>query len=95
MIAKRILPAETEIIGCWLVVQGKLEADDAARRIDELVTSHLKALADSDDGWSRLYQDPSDGRYWELTYPDSASHGGGAPRLTAISRELVAACYKI
>lgn len=91
----RILPTETEIVGSWVIEQGRPKADDAARRIDELVNGYLEDVAASEDGWSRLFRDSNDGRYWELTYPDSALHGGGAPRLTNISPEEAATRYKI
>ncbi len=28
-----------------------------------------------------LYRDPADNRLWELSYPNSALHGGGPPML--------------
>ena len=32
-------------------------------------------------GWETLYRDPDDGRYWERTFPQSGSDGGGPPQL--------------
>lgn len=95
MIDKRILPQEKEIVGAWELQQGVVKASEAARRIDDLVERYLESVAASTDGWSRLFRDPSDGRYWELTYPEGSSHGGGAPRLTNISREDAASRYDI
>lgn len=95
MMDKRILPDETEIVGAWRVEQGRQKADDVARRIDELIEGYFQDVAVSQDGWSRLYRDRNDGRYWELTYPDSDSHGGGAPRLTNISGDEATARYKL
>ena len=47
----------------------------------------LENLDVAEGGWSKLYRDPSDGRLWELTFPNSEWHGGGPPCLTCISRE--------
>ena len=32
-----------------------------------------KKIGTSEDGWGIVYIDSLDGRYWELTYPDSGS----------------------
>jgi hypothetical protein len=90
----RILPHETEIIGSWLVEGTRTRADKAAARIESLVNSYLVEVGRSDDGWSVLYEDPADNRYWELTYPESASHGGGAPRLVVISGDEAKVRFK-
>jgi Immunity protein 27 len=92
--SSKILPGETEIVGGWLVDGGQVKADQLALRIDDLVNHYLVELAASDEGWSVLYMDPGDGRHWELTYPDSPSHGGGAPRLAVISSEEARVRYK-
>jgi len=63
----------------------KPNGDAMAHRIARLVDQHLRELARSPDGWSALYQDPRDNRLWELTYPQSELHGGGAPRLAVVS----------
>src|ERR1700723_3459159 len=42
-------------------------------------------IAESTSGWEALYRDPSDGRYWERTYPQSETHGGGPPQLSTIT----------
>ena len=92
--ATKILANETEITGGWSVDGGRVKADQAARRIDDLINGHLVEVARSDDGWSVLYRDPDDNRYWQLTYPESTSHGGGAPRLVVISADEATARYK-
>ena len=69
---------ETELVGNWVVQAGSVVADDVSKRIEVLISSTLKEIGSSEDGWDVLYVDPSDGRYWELTYPDSGAHGGGA-----------------
>lgn len=95
MTSRQILPSETVIVGEWTAHQGSVKANDAALRIEKLINGYLHEVAVSDDGWSRLFRDPSDGRLWELTYPDGSAHGGGAPRLTQVEEEEVAKRYKI
>ena len=80
-----IAPLETTIVGNWKIENGRLVADDAAKKIETLIQSWLVKISESTDGWSVLYLDQTDGRYWELTYPESRLHGGGAPSLTCIS----------
>jgi hypothetical protein len=79
--------AEVELIGSWNVRGRSVVADDVSLRIDALTNKLLKEIAVSDDGWAILYVDPKDGRYWELTYPDNESHGGGAPKLSVLLPE--------
>lgn len=85
----RIQPNETEIRGAWAVVKGRVEADSNCRRINELISHHLREVASDASGWDSLYVDPSDNRFWELTYPESASHGGGPPHLRHLLRSEV------
>ena len=92
---RRIFPEETAIVGTWLVESGRPTADQTSRRIDELIGNYLMEVASSDGGWSCLYRDPNDGRYWELTYPDSCLHGGGAPQLRTIAQDEAATRYRI
>jgi len=86
----QLLPDEQEISG--LTADGKWNLD-AQSRIQQLISQHLQRLADTDGGWSVLYRDPQDGRYWELTYPHSYMHGGGPSRLAVISRSAAAEKY--
>ena len=73
---------------------------DEIRRVAELAVRIAKAsgatrknpveltdekVATDSSGWDILYKDPRDGRFWELTYPDSSFHGGGPPRLENFS----------
>jgi immunity protein 27 of polymorphic toxin system len=45
--------------------------------------------------WSKLYLDPVDGGYWELTYPQSEMHGGGPPQLVHISADAAKIKYGV
>jgi hypothetical protein len=80
----QIDPSEVALTGRWRETPDGVQADDVARRIEALTTSYLRAVAHASNGWSVLYEDPADGRYWELTYPMSDMHGGGPPSLIAI-----------
>jgi len=80
-----IKPHETEIQGQWKLVGLNVESDASARRIEALINGYLKPVAQDETGWSTLYVDPADQRLWELTYPQSDSHGGGPPMLRCLS----------
>jgi hypothetical protein len=75
---------ESDLVGAWALKDGKMMANATARRIQWLIEHQLVELGADSSGWDALYRDPSDGRLWELTYPQSDSHGGGPPRLTCI-----------
>lgn len=90
---KNILPSEQEIRGKWIFQQGAVLADDNCQRIELLITEHLQKLGSDASGWDQLFLDPDDGRYWELTYPDSEQHGGGAPLLKCITENEARAKY--
>ncbi len=77
---------ETLIEGGWIVKEGKPEADANTRRIEALIHGYLTKVGADTSGWDILYQDPSDGRCWELIFPQSTLHGGGPPTLRWISR---------
>jgi hypothetical protein len=86
-------PDEVDLVGQWLAIDGAVVADPITRRIEALVARALNRVAVTDGGWSTLYRDPRDGRYWEHTYPQSWMHGGGPPRLTFLTKDDVAARY--
>lgn len=79
-------PDETAIEGRWIFAKGKIVADEAALRIDDLTTCYLEFVSGIDT-WQLLYRDPKDGRLWEQTYPQGEMHGGGPPKLAVISPE--------
>ena len=84
-------PEESDLRCEWKVIDGKLIGDEICDRINFLIAHHLKHLAGG--GWETLYQDPNDGRYWELIYPEGEIHGGGPPRLRLLSGEQAEAKY--
>lgn len=83
----KLRPEEREVRGQWTEIHGRVEADENCRRIEDLTQQYLHELARDSSGWDALYLDPADGRYWELTYPEAATHGGGAPLLKLLTRE--------
>lgn len=83
----KIDPTETKIAGQWKEQEGNVVEDENCKRIKNLTESYLQRVTSSEDGWTTLYKDPEDGRYWELTYPNSDWHGGGPPVLVNISTE--------
>ena len=83
----KLEPHERDLVGAWKLVGGTLAADTTAKRIERLTKNFLTELGADPSGWDVLYRDPSDGRLWELTYPQSGSEGGGPPRLTHLSSE--------
>ncbi|MGZ8935862.1 MAG: Imm27 family immunity protein [Methylobacter sp.] len=86
---------ETELLGQWVAQDNSIHADEVSKRIEALTKHCLKEVAVSDKGWEILYKDMADGRYWELSYPDSESHGGGAPKLAVISLEETKLKYNL
>ncbi len=89
----KLQPEETDLLGKWQVVDGNVVGDATAERIEALIEHQLEKIAVDSTGWETLYRDPDDGRYWELTYPESSWHGGGPPRLTCLSHEQAVAKY--
>lgn len=57
-----INPNEVEIIGSWIMVNGRMTEDEACHRINLLIKTELQQVATTKDGWEKLYQDPRDGR---------------------------------
>ena len=79
--------SETILVGDWVAHEGRPVADDVWKRILDLTNEHLVKLGSDASGWDVLYRDPTDGRYWELTYPQSERHGGGPPQLECLTTE--------
>jgi hypothetical protein len=86
-------PAETLLEGKWLLIHGRMVADDACERIDALLKSHLVLLGRDSSGWDALYRDPVDERLWEHIYPQGHMHGGGPPMLRFLAADVALAKY--
>jgi hypothetical protein len=87
---------DVKLVGNWTAKNGVVRGDEADRKIEWLINNHLRFIAaDKVSGWDRLYVDPDDNRYWELTYPHGEWHGGGPPTLTHISDEEAKTNYGI
>jgi len=86
-------PNEVEITGRWIVSKGQSVADANCQRISDLTQVHLVKLGHDPSGWDTIYRDPNDGRFWEMTFPQSGLQGGGPPQLRALSKEEVNSKY--
>lgn len=62
-------------------VNNMFELDEQGKRIEYLISNYLIKVKSDESGWFVLYKDPMDGRFWELSYPNSEQEGGGAPTL--------------
>lgn len=90
----KILPNEIRLTGRWVLRNGRLVADEVCARIEDLKRGHLRELGHDKTGWDTLFVDPDDGRLWELIYPESGLHGGGAPELQHLTKEEAKNKYK-
>ncbi len=68
---------ETDLIGNWSFEDGRVQKDEVSLRIEQLVNSYLEKIGSDESGWNVLFRDIHDGRFWELTYPNSELHGAG------------------
>ena len=92
----KIKSNETIIDSDWTKLPNHLtreKAFEVQKRIYWLKTNYLKKLVDK--GWEVLYIDTDDNRFWELTYPNGEIHGGGAPLLKNINKDIVLSKYGI
>lgn len=88
-------PHELTLVGSWTERDGRRELDETDRRIFWLVTRRLVARGQANEGWDQLYQDPRDGRFWELTFPEGSLHGGGPRRLECVAALVVREKYGV
>lgn len=93
----KLKPDERELIGQWVLVDGKVRRDAVCERIEWLIAHQLKEIAISKQwgAWETLFQDPDDGRFWERTYLQGSSHGGGPPSLRVLSPDQARVKYQI
>ncbi len=90
-------PHETDLVGGWVFDGNHVSADPVQSRIRDLIKHSLEkvAVCPETGAWETLYRDPSDGRFWELTYPQGEMHGGGPMRLTNISAVNAVPKYRL
>ena len=88
-------PDERQLTGAWDDQQEGVLGDEVDRRIFWLVRHRLRACATANGGWDQLYADPSDGRYWELTFGQGTPSVGGPRQLTFLTPEDAAAKYGV
>lgn len=88
-------PSETVLTGEWFVSADGVVADETCKRIEVLTASVLKHLGNDMSGWESLFQDPADGRLWELYYSKGEMHGGGPPSLRNITELQARSKYKL
>jgi len=88
-------PYEKELRGNWYYRGGTIQEDEICERIKYLISYHLIEIGIDESGWCKLYQDPRDNRYWELSYPESEMHGGGAALLSNVSLQEVFKKYQL
>lgn len=86
---------ETILIGSCEITNGVIIRDNIFLKIEYLINNYFLKIATDESGWIILYQDPTDFRYWELSYPESELQGGGAPLLQIISFKEASSKYKI
>ncbi|WP_303309733.1 Imm27 family immunity protein [Hymenobacter sp. BT730] len=86
---------EIQVIGAWLYQNDSLCLDANVERIQWLLAHQLQFIAADSTGWQRLYVDPADGGYWQLSFPQGHLQGGGPPALTCISREQARQQYTL
>ena len=87
---------ETIIDSNWKNPNNHLKQEEAfniSERIYWLTTHYFKKIVDN--GWEILYKDNSDNHLWELIYPNSEMHGGGAPMLRTIDKESAISKYGV
>jgi Immunity protein 27 len=91
-----LTPEESLLTGQWCVDGDSVRGDATAARIQFLIRDRLVKVATSVyGGWETLYRDPSDGRFWELTYPQGHLHGGGPPTLSFMTHGDAARKYDV
>ncbi|HVW96249.1 MAG TPA: Imm27 family immunity protein [Mucilaginibacter sp.] len=79
-----LTPEDELIKGKWLFNGKEMSGDRNCKRIDWLINNRLVKVKSKDNGWTAVYIDPTDFRYWELTYPQGELQGGGPPMLQNI-----------
>jgi hypothetical protein len=85
--------SSNELMGNWIVDQsGRVVGDEAEQQIRELI-GRFTRLGERACGWTTLYRNPSDGSFWERTFPRGAMQGGGPAKLTRLTTKQVSELY--
>ena len=92
---ENISAEEIQIIGGLQIENGRAKNDAQSDRVWSLITTKLRKIAVAENGWEQLYQDPKDGRYWELYFPQGELQGGGPPALRVVSSEVAQHKYHL
>lgn len=87
--------SEIELRGNWIFSESSMIADKVSKRIEILIKDYLIEIASDYNGWEKLFLDPDDKRYWELTYLNGELHGGGTPLLKNINTAAAKKKYKL
>lgn len=82
-------PHEIELKASWIMDKGVMQLDKVGKRIEWLIHHYFKKIGTFNSGWNTIFQDPGDGRYWELSYPQGYMQGGGPALLQCVSTEKV------
>ena len=85
----RIEPEEEELIG------GGFSDNTLDQRIARLTAGYLQRIVATNGGWDVWFQDPQDGRYWEMTHSHSEMHGGGPRTLRHVADSVAREKYAI
>lgn len=56
--------------------------------IDQMLATKLEKVRTEEDGWIVIYRHRDTNQLWELSYPQSALHGGGPRRLRRIDESF-------
>jgi len=81
---------ESVLVGNWQLIDGRMVGDAVTKHIESLLGRSLSEVAASSSFWEKLYRDPRDKRLWELTFPQSETHGGGPPTLRQVTPQYAA-----
>ena len=90
-----LAPDERLLVGSWSDAAAGAVHDEVDERIFWLVSRRLTLLGVAEGGWRQLYQDPRDGRLWELSFPHGSLHGGGPRRLELVDSAVASATYGV
>ena len=55
----------------------------------------MRKIANDASGWNTLYQDVATDEFWEVTYPQSAMHGGGPRDLRRVTVGSARSSYRL